>query len=140
MIARWTGVIPAGRTSDHPWAHWDILPTLAEIAGARAPAGLDGMSMLRALRGQAQPTHDAFYWEFHERGFEQAVRMGDWKAVRHGPDKQLELYDLRNDLAEKTDVAAAHPDLVKRIEQYLATARTEPPPGTVKGAPAAAGE
>jgi arylsulfatase A-like enzyme len=75
MIARWTGTIPAGRVSQHVWAHWDMLPTLAEIAGARTPAGLDGMSMTRALRGEAQPTHGFFYWEFHELGFQQAVRM-----------------------------------------------------------------
>ena len=82
MIARWAGTIPAGRVSDHAWAHWDMLPTLAELAGAKTPAGLDGMSMARALRGQQQPTHEFMYWEFHERGFQQAVRMGHWKAVR----------------------------------------------------------
>jgi arylsulfatase A-like enzyme len=125
MIARWPGVIPAGRTSDHPWAHWDILPTLAEIAGARAPTGLDGMSMLRALRGESQPTHDAFYWEFHERGFQQAVRMGRWKAVRLKPGEPLELYDLDADPHEERNVAAAHADEVARIETYLRTARTE---------------
>src|SRR5262249_2634837 len=63
MIARWPGVIPAGRSSDHAWAHWDVLPTLAEIAGTRAPDGLDGLSMLRALRGEPQPTHDALHCE-----------------------------------------------------------------------------
>ena len=52
MIARWVGTIPAGRVSNHPWAHWDMLPTLAELAGARAPDGLDGLSMTRALRGE----------------------------------------------------------------------------------------
>jgi arylsulfatase A len=68
MIARWPGTVPAGRTSDHPWAHWDVFPTAAELAGAKVPTGLDGLSMVRALRGQPQPTHDYFYWEFHERG------------------------------------------------------------------------
>ena len=45
-------------------------------------AGIDGMSMARALRGEQQPTHEFMHWEFHERGFQQAVRMGNWKAVR----------------------------------------------------------
>ena len=76
MIAQWPGTIPAGRTSNHVWAHWDLFPTLAELAGAKVPAGLDGISMARALRGRPQPTHDFLYWEFHERGFQQAVRMG----------------------------------------------------------------
>ena len=125
MIARWPGVLPAGRASDHPWAHWDLLPTLAEAAGARAPAGLDGMSMLRALRGERQPTHDFFYWEFHERGFQQAVRMGRWKAVRLKPGTPLELYDLESDPSEQRNVAAANPAIVGKIETYLKTARTE---------------
>jgi arylsulfatase A len=124
MIARWPGSIPAGRTSDHPWAHWDFFPTAAELAGARTPAGLDGMSMTRALRGEAQPTHDFFYWEFHERGFQQAVRMGNWKAVRLKPGGPLELYDISRDVAEATNVAANHPDVIEKIEAYLKTART----------------
>jgi arylsulfatase A-like enzyme len=125
MIARWTGTIPAGRVSYQEWAHWDVLPTLAEVAGAKAPAGIDGLSMARALRGEQQPGHEFMYWEFHERGFQQAVRMGDWKAVRLKKDAPLELYDLRNDSYERIDVAAEKPDVVARIEQYLKTARTE---------------
>ncbi len=125
MIARWVGTIPAGRVSDHEWAHWDMLPTLAELAGAKTPAGIDGMSMARALRGEQQPTHEFIYWEFHERGFQQAVRMGNWKAVRLKKDAPLELYDLPNDPYEQRDVAATNPDVVAKIEQYLATARTE---------------
>ncbi len=95
MVARWVGTIPAGRVSYHEWAHWDMLPTLTELAGAKTPAGIDGMSMARALKGQQQPTHEFMYWEFHERGFQQAVRMGHWKAVRLKKDAPLELYDLR---------------------------------------------
>jgi arylsulfatase A-like enzyme len=77
MIARWVGTIPAGRTSVFAAAHWDWLPTLADLAGAAAPAGVDGFSIRRALIGQPQPAHEFMYWEFHERGFQQAVRMGD---------------------------------------------------------------
>ncbi len=57
MVARWSGTIPAARVSYHEWAHWDILPTLTELAGAKTPSGLDGLSMARALRGEQQPTH-----------------------------------------------------------------------------------
>jgi len=123
-IARWAGTIPAGRVSDHPWAHWDVLPTFADIAGAKVPAGLDGMSMARALRGETQPTHPFFYWEFHERGFQQAVRMGTWKGVRLKADGPLELYNLEQDPSEGQDVASSHPEIVGRIEAYLKTART----------------
>jgi arylsulfatase A len=124
-IARWVGTIPAGRVSNQVWAHWDVLPTLAEVARARVPAGLDGISMSRALRGERQPSHPYLYWEFHERGFQQAVRMGRWKAVRLKTGAALELYDLEADPGEQREIAAAHPDVVSRIEQYLKTARTE---------------
>jgi len=132
LIARWPGTVPAGRTSDHVWAHWDLFPTLAELASARTPPGLDGMSMTRALRGQAQPTHDGFYWEFHERGFQQAARMADWKAVRLSKDAPLELYNLRTDPAERHNVAEANPAIVKKLDAYLASARTDNPQWPIK--------
>jgi len=73
----------------------------------------------------APKTSDRFlYWEFHERGFAQAVRMGRWKAIRHGTEEPLELYDLAADLGEAKNVAADHPDIVARIQAYLQTART----------------
>jgi arylsulfatase A len=125
MIARWSGTIPAGRVSYHEWAHWDMLPTLAELAGAKPPAGIDGMSMARALRGESQARHEFMYWEFHERGFQQAVRMGEWKAVRLKKDGPLELYDLPDDPYEQRDVSSRFPEVVAKIEKYLATARTE---------------
>ena len=125
MIASWPGTVPAGRVSDHPWAHWDIFPTLAEIAGSKTPARLDGLSMVPALRGVKARAHDFLYWEFHERGFQQAVRMGKWKAVRLSKDAPLELYDLDTDPREQANVAGAHPDVIAKIDAYLKTARTE---------------
>ncbi|HXG61126.1 MAG TPA: arylsulfatase [Planctomycetota bacterium] len=132
MIVRWPGKIPAGAVSDHVWAHWDFLPTAAELAGAKPPEGIDGVSMAPALFGKPARAHEFLYWEFHERGFQQAVRWGDWKAVRLGPGRPLELYDLKSDVGERQDVAARHPEVVSRIEEYLKTARTESPrwPGT----------
>jgi len=102
-----------------------LLPTLAEVAGVKPPANIDGVSMMNALLGGKQRNHEFLYWEFHERGFFQAVRMGDWKAVRKALDSPLELYDLKNDLGEQNDAAVKHPEVVKKIEDYLKTARTE---------------
>jgi arylsulfatase A len=124
MIAQWPGTIPAGTVSAQPWAHWDMLPTLAEIAGAKAPPNLDGRSMSRALKGEAPVAHEPMYWEFHERGFQQAARLGDWKVIRLKNGAPLELYNLAADPAETTDVAAIRPDVVAQFEKYLATART----------------
>ncbi len=123
-IIRWPGRIRAGATSAQPWAFWDMLPTCAEVAGVKSPKGIDGVSVLPGWLGKPMPQHPPFYWEFTERGFEQAVRMGYWKAVRHAPGKPLELYDLRADISEARDVAPRYPTVIQRIETYLRTART----------------
>jgi arylsulfatase A-like enzyme len=127
MVMRWPGVIRPGAESAFPWAFWDFLPTAAELAQARAPAGIDGVSIVPTLRGERQKPHDSFYWEFHEAGFHQAVRMGDWKGIRKGLDQPMELYDLANDLGERRDLAGTHPDLVKRIAGIMAAARADDP-------------
>lgn len=126
MIVRWPGRVPAGETNDHVWAFWDFLPTAAELAGAKVPDGLDGISVMPTLLRQGkQKNHEFLYWEFHEGGSQQAIRMGDWKAIRTRLGAALELYDLGKDLAETTDVAARHPDVAARMETILKTARTE---------------
>ena len=129
MIVRWIGRIPAGRTNDFPWAFWDFLPTALDIAGVKdkAPANIDGQSVLATLLGQTQKPHEFLYWEFHEQGSKQAVRMGDWKAVRLAVGQPLELYDLSKDLGETNNAAQANPAVVAKIENYLKTARTESP-------------
>lgn len=125
MIVRWPGKINAGTVSHFPWAFWDFLPTAAEIAGVAPPQGIDGMSVLPTLLGRQQKPHEFFYWEFHERGFTQAVRMGKWKAVRFGLNEPLELYDLSTDIGEQHNIAAEHPEIVAKIEEYLKTARVD---------------
>ena len=124
-IARWPGRIRAGAVSGHPWAFWDFLPTACEIAGVDVPPKLDGVSFLPAMLGRKQAAHEFLYWEFHEgRSSRQAVRMGPWKGLRRSPIGPLELYDLRRDLGEKTNIAGDHPEIVKKIEMVLARART----------------
>ena len=115
-IARWPGVVPAGRVSEEPWAFWDFLPTAAELAGAKIPAECkpDGLSLVSYLKGGAAPQRDHFYWELHEGKPIQAVRFGCWKAVKNGPNAAIELYDLAKDVAEKTDLAASKPDVIAR--------------------------
>jgi arylsulfatase A-like enzyme len=126
-IARWPGRIKQGVTSDQVWAFWDLLPTLAELTGQTPPATvrLDGVSILPALLEGRRVEHPPLYFEFHERGFDQAARIGDWKAVRHGRDKPIELYNLKVDLGEQHDVAGEHAEVVRQFEDYLNTARVE---------------
>ncbi len=129
LLARWPGKIKAGSTNEHTSAFWDLLPTFVEIAGGKMPSGLDGISFLPALLGKGeQCRHEFLYWEYHERGGSQAVRLGNWKAVRQKimsrADGPIELYDLGRDEGEKENVAAAHPDVVAKIAGLFATART----------------
>ena len=126
MIVRWPAQLDGGQVSDFPWAHWDILPTAADIAMTKVPKAIDGISVYSLLTSQPQTNaHEFFYWEFHEKGFQQAARTGDWKAVRAQADKPLELYNLKTDLAEKNDVAKQNPTVVAKFEAYLKAARTE---------------
>lgn len=131
-IARWPGRIRAGVTSDHVWYFPDVMPTLAELAGARSnlPANIDGISFVPTLLGEAaagrpQRRHDYLYWELRRGGkLNQAVRMDDWKAVKLGADAPIELFDLGEDIGEANNIAGRHPDIVKRMQAILQTART----------------
>ncbi len=128
-LARWPGSIPAARVSDAPWAFWDFLPTVAELTGTPLPAGAktEGLSLMSFLKGGAAPKRDYFYWELHEAASLQALRFGDWKAVRNGPSKPLELYDLKTDAAESKDLAKQKPELVAKAVELMAAARVDDP-------------
>jgi len=126
LIVRWPSQIRPGTVNDQPWAFWDFLPTAAELAQVKPLPKCDGISLLPTLLGQPQTNrHDFLYWEFHERGFQQAVRMGDWKAVRPQAGEPLELYNLKTDLSEKENVADKNPEVVAKMEAFFKTARTE---------------
>src|SRR3954468_10579094 len=115
-LARWPGVVPAGRVSDEPWAFWDFMPTCAELTGAKVPDGVraDGLSLVSFLKGGPAPKREYFYWELHEGASLQAVRWGDWKAVRNRPSQPIEIYDLHVDAGESKDLALTRPELVAK--------------------------
>jgi arylsulfatase A-like enzyme len=129
MIAKWPGKIKAGSKSNLVSAFWDVFPTFATIAGVDIPDNVDGISFLPELLGDTkdQKKHAYLYWEFHEKGGRQAIRMGDWKAVKYNvltsPNKPMQLYDLTKDVGEKHNVASEHPDVVKEIEDIFKKAR-----------------
>jgi len=132
LVARWPGTIAKGTDSDHISAHWDLLPTLCDLANVPTPEGVDGISMTATLTGEKdQREHDYLYWEFYESGGKRALRMGKWKAVRNNlrdrPNGPIELYDITTDLAEASDVAAKHPEVLELARRYFAAAHTPDP-------------
>jgi arylsulfatase A-like enzyme len=129
MLARWPGHVPAGSTSDHVAANWDLWATFADLGAAEPPKQTDGISMVATLLGRGgQRQHQSLYWEFHAQGASQAVRMGRWKGIRRDIIKQadapIELYDLERDIGETTDVARANPDVVRQIAELMKRSRT----------------
>lgn len=114
FIARWPGKIAPGSVTDHLGYFPDILPTVAEVTGATAPADIDGISILPTLLGKkdAQKQHDHLYWEI---GNWTAIRQGTWRAVRTKPTAAWELYDLATDPSESKDLAAAKPDVLAKL-------------------------
>lgn len=132
LIVRWPGRVDAASESDHVSAHWDVLPTLCEMAGIEAPSNIDGISMLPTLTGDGtQQQHKVLYWEFYEQGGRQAVRMGQWKAVRNNwgknPNAPVELYDITSDPAEKNNVAGQHPEVIEKVLHCLDEAHVPNP-------------
>ena len=123
MIASWKGHIAPGSESDHISAFYDVLPTFCDIAGIQPPKGTDGISFLPTLLGEKnRKQHEFLYWEFPSYAGQQAVRMGQWKAVRKNIFKgnlDIELYNLDEDITEQHNVASMYPDIVKKIAEIM---------------------
>ena len=119
MIARWPGKISADSETAHLSAFWDVLPTIADIAGLKTQEATDGISFLPTLLGkeQSQQKHDYLYWEFPARGGRKALRMGKWKTVLYNVNneslKTIELYNLEKDPGETNNIAMHHPRIVE---------------------------
>ncbi len=131
LIVRWPGKIEAGSKSQHISAFWDFLPTALEIAGAKIPNDIDGISFLPTLLGKEnQKEHDHLYWEFHEQNGKRAVLAGDWKAVQlnmHSNPGKIELYNLADDPSETNDIADSHPDKVNELAELMEKAHSPHP-------------
>ena len=113
-----------GRVVTQPVAVWDLLPTIADLTDARAPLGIDGISLVPLLHGRRPRERDTFYWEFNnDKRNDQAIRWGRWKAIRFN-GAPLELYDLRHDWREQTNLAAERPDLLAHADRLMAAAVT----------------
>jgi uncharacterized sulfatase len=120
-IAWWPGTVKAGSVSDHIGYFGDFFATACELTGAPLPAGLDSISFAPTLTGKGeQKQHEYLYWEFYEQGSRQAVRFGDWKAIREPMfTGDIKLYNLTDDLAEENNLAGEKPEILARAVRYL---------------------
>lgn len=126
FLVQWKGKVPAGKVSNHVGTFWDVPATVYKLAGLKSDPTTDGVSFLPTLMQKKQTPHEYLYWEFYERGYNQAARMGDWKAVKRNKNgNKLELYNLKKDINEQTDVAASNPDQVRKMEEVLLKAHTK---------------
>ncbi|WP_344682528.1 arylsulfatase, partial [Saccharopolyspora taberi] len=141
----------AGTVTDQLWAFWDLLPTLADFAGAAVPSDLDGISLRETLTtGNAVAREQPLYFYRREpgvtpranaedagrlRNVAEALRRGDWKAVRFAPGREhdvpdeqwdVELYDLRDDVSERDDLAGRHPDIAGELVAEMNKAWVDP--------------
>ncbi|MEQ8208359.1 MAG: arylsulfatase [Lacipirellulaceae bacterium] len=134
-LAWWPGTVPASRVDDQPWAFWDLLPTFVELSGATPPQGYetDGYSLVEYLKGGEAPERDYFYWELQDNRPIQAARFGNWKAVRNGINKPVEIYDLASDPGESKDLASEQPEVVARAKQIFQEAHRPHPNWSLKG-------
>ena len=123
MIA-WPGHVPAGRVLDQPIISLDVFPTALAATGTAATAamGLDGIDLLPLLQGRTTDRpHATLYWRFEPQW---AIRDGDLKLCQ-GRDGQTRLFDLADDVAERTDLLPTRADDAKRLQaKYDAWAKT----------------
>ena len=133
MLVRWNKKVKPGSVSEYLGAFWDILPTVADLAGvpeSERPKQLDGLSFLPTLLGNttAQKQHPHLYWEFYEQNGKIAVRFGKWKGIRlnaiQKPDGPIEVYDLESDLGETMNIADKHPEIVAKFKEIFREAHT----------------
>ncbi len=131
MFAYWPEKIPAGTTSDHLSAFWDLMPTMAELTGEPINGPTDGISMLPTLLGEPekQEKHEYLYWENYAGSPSRAVRMGNWKGVVPDMRKgtEIELYNLESDEFETNDVADEYPEVMGQIKKIMNEAHSPSP-------------
>ncbi|MQY79584.1 MAG: sulfatase-like hydrolase/transferase, partial [Bacteroidetes bacterium] len=120
-MVRWPGYIKPNQVSDHIWAFWDFLPTVAEITGIEPPSDIDGISILPVLLGKGeQKKHEYLYWEFKQ---DQAVRYNKWFG-HSANGEPVELYDLASDPQQVNDLSTMFPDIVEKIAEIMLKAHT----------------
>jgi len=125
VIVRWPGAVAPGSTCDVPVTSVDYFPTLLAATGVQPPDGvvIDGEDLTPLLKQTGPLRRGAIYWHFpHYRGSiypYSIIRAGDWKLLKRYAGRPFELYNLKDDLSEKTDLAEKMPQKVKELDKRL---------------------
>lgn len=126
MVIKWPGVVKPGSVWSEPVTSTDFYPTMLEMAGLppRPSQHCDGVSLVPLLREGKAPARKAIFWHYPHYSNQGgppsgAVRCGDWKLIRWYEDGRQELYNIKQDLSEKTDLAAREPEKVKELAALL---------------------
>jgi arylsulfatase A-like enzyme len=131
FIVKWPSKVASGKVSNYPSATYDMMETFAELLHLKAPVN-DGVSILPTLLGKdaQQKKRDYMYWEYPDKGGQLAIRMGNWKAVKTGLNKNpkagWQLYDLSTDEKESNDVASLHTDMLAKFDAIVKKEHTTP--------------
>lgn len=127
FIVNWPGIVKEGTESDRQIVFYDIMPTLCDLLDVNLEekydhSGSDGISFLPTLKGEQQAERDFLYWEFHETD-QIGVRKGDWKLIT--VEGFPRLYNLKDDIGEKTDLATEYPEKVNELLEIIREQHTE---------------
>ena len=124
MIARWSGKIKAGTTSEYITSFVDIMATAADLAKYEKPLKTDGISIKETLLGndKEQKQHKYLYWSTKHH---QAIRMGQWKAFRIHPDKKIELFNIEKDSYSKNNLADQYPGILRKMDSLFKVTHTD---------------
>ena len=130
LIVKWPGVVRSGTTASTPVTSTDFYPTILEMAGLplKPEQHVDGLSLMPLLKESGPLRRDTLYWHYphyHRTTPAGALRHGDWKLIEYFEDGRLELYNLRDDLGEQKDLAAAMPEKARELQKMLADWRTD---------------
>jgi arylsulfatase A-like enzyme len=138
FIFRWPGHIAADATNDEPIITVDIYPTLLDLAHSQPPKNypLDGLSLVQLLTEKKPLNRDALYWHFP--GYlgvgssddwrttpAGAIRVGDFKLLEFFETGKLELYNLKDDISQKNNLAESMPDKAKALHDKLVAWRNQ---------------
>jgi len=128
---RWPGRIRPAQTTDFRALTMDIIPTLADLCGISISHEINGMSFKTLLlEGEQAPFERAEFFMWLQKTHKEAIRLGDWKCVRNTPDAPPELYHIKQDPLETTDLSKAEPerlrDLIEKLEAHLAKTQQIP--------------